>query len=609
MSPRDFLYRLRRSLEKIKISKKIAIVITFIVTLIFYLSPYWRSSNNRSLEYDELFMKNGLFEKLSFHKQAYDMFDANIKHEPLDVDEKPYKEFIGNGYFGITLDYDSPIYVKGNRALSIPIYWHPVIKIDIEAPSQVATVVNYKNGIAYRYECFSNRLQSSIKYFAFRGLPKILVQDIELTNPTDFVLYAKLKQHSLKSHGWSMYSTRPIKLADPAESYIVESGISTSTSDNPIYGVSITYSQFPINVKVAPHSIYKLRIIISIEYLALKNSLEFSGVRSTLEKKSIESILKISHYENIEKTHIDIWEKLWSTGFSISKSKASGVLNGDLINATVYNVLSSVRAPSYEITSSPVVLAKVASSLSYVEGCYGANHDTLQAVGLWSNLSSIEKIYNAVSLWIITLEKQGCHNLVNAGASGVAQAMVLSFGNFRFSNQHLEFNMHPKFLHRDFHFRRLNYGNMTHINVTVSVQENNKAIISVAIDRSDKNYYACDGGCLDEPVLLGPEYKTFPVKLTDPVTGILYLTYDKKHMEDLKHAIHVKEVSEAPAHEHHVLALHKHGHRLGGLPTFFWVAIGCLIVIFHLFLFKLIYNEYFNWQDKSRIKYGKLAYK
>lgn len=106
-------------------------------------------------------------------------------------------------------------------------------------------------------------------------------------------------------------------------------------------------------------------------------------------------------------------------------------------------------------------------------------------------------------------------------------------------------------------------------------------------------------------------------------------------MEDLKHAIHVKEVSEginfdsyfviqsvlyiitnfnnnnilAPAHEHHVLALHKHGHRLGGLPTFFWVAIGCLIVIFHLFLFKLIYNEYFNWQDKSRIKYGKLAYK
>lgn len=51
--------------------------------------------------------------------------------------------------------------------------------------------------------------------------------------------------------------------------------------------------------------------------------------------------------------------------------------------------------------------------------------------------------------------------------------------------------------------RRLNYGNMTHINVTVKVQEDNKAVIFVAIDRSDRNYYACDGGCLDEPVLLG----------------------------------------------------------------------------------------------------------
>lgn len=78
--------------------------------------------------------------------------------------------------------------------------------------------------------------------------------------------------------------------------------------------------------------------------------------------------------------HIDIWEKLWSTGFSISTSKATDVLNGDLINATMYNVLSSVRAPSFEIFTSPTVLANVSNSLSYVEGCYGANHDTLYVI-------------------------------------------------------------------------------------------------------------------------------------------------------------------------------------------------------------------------------------
>ena len=54
----------------------------------------------------------------------------------------------------------------------------------------------------------------------------------------------------------------------------------------------------------------------------------------------------------------------------------------------------------------------------------------------------------------------------------------------------------------------------------------------------------------------------------------------------------------APAHEHHVMALHRHGHHYGGLPMLFWVCIGILIVIFHLFLFKLIFNEYCDRGDK-----------
>ena len=48
----------------------------------------------------------------------------------------------------------------------------------------------------------------------------------------------------------------------------------------------------------------------------------------------------------------------------------------------------------------------------------------------------------------------------------------------------------------------------------------------------------------------------------------------------------------APAHEHHVIELHKHGNKLGGLPMIFWVSIGSLIVIFHVFLFKMIWQEY-----------------
>lgn len=303
---------------------------------------------------------------------------------------------------------------------------------------------------------------------------------------------------------------------------------------------------------------------------------------------------------------MNVWSQLWSTGITISYSKAADAINGDKINATMYYILSQVSSPYHEETTTRQKKAELANSLFYAEGCFGGYH-TLQADNLWRELSTVDDVNTAVSLWLLTLEKQGCHNLIKAGASGVVQAMVLSFGALRFSNQHLEFNIHPKYLHRDYTFRRLSYGNLTHVNISVVVQEDNKAVLYVALDRSDKSYYACDGGCLDDPVLLGPQKKMFPVKLTDPVTAILYVTYDKQHMEELRHTIHLKEIVEAPAHEHHVIALHKHGHHLGGLPTLFWVSICFLIVTFHLFLFKLIYNEYCGQQqDKYRTRYGKL---
>ena len=220
-------------------------------------------------------------------------------------------------------------------------------------------------------------------------------------------------------------------------------------------------------------------------------------------------------------------------------------------------------------------------------------------------MTKIEEANAVVKSWILTMEKQGCHNLIKAGSSGIVQSMVLSFGGFRFSNQHLEFNIHPKYLHRDFSFRRLNYGNMTHVNITVTVRDDNKAQIEVSLDRSDRTYYACDAGCLDTPVQLSQMTRVFPVKLTEPLTSVLYITSDKQHMEDLRHAIHVKEIIEAPAHEHHLLLLHRHGSNLGGLPTFFWIAICAIIVIFHVFLCKLIVKEYCDPPELKRYRYSK----
>lgn len=93
-------------------------------------------------------------------------------------------------------------------------------------------------------------------------------------------------------------------------------------------------------------------------------------------------------------------------------------------------------------------------------------------------------------------------------------------------------------------YSRIWYGNATHLNVSVVVGEDNKAVMYVALDRKDKDYFACDAGCLDAPVELGVQKQSFPVKITDPVTSILYITSDKRHAEELHFSIHVKEILE-----------------------------------------------------------------
>lgn len=92
--------------------------------------------------------------------------------------------------------------------------------------------------------------------------------------------------------------------------------------------------------------------------------------------------------------------------------------------------------------------------------------------------------------------------------------------------------------------RRIWYGNSTHVNISVVVGENNKASLFAALDRKDKDYFACDAGCVDPPVELGPQKQQFPVKITDPVTSILYITSDRQHAEELHLSIHVKEIIE-----------------------------------------------------------------
>ena len=46
-----------------------------------------------------------------------------------------------------------------------------------------------------------------------------------------------------------------------------------------------------------------------------------------------------------------------------------------------------------------------------------------------------------------------------------------------------------------------------HLCIAVVVKDDNKAALLVALDRRDKDYYACDAGCVDPPARLSTQYK------------------------------------------------------------------------------------------------------
>ncbi|XP_030383589.1 uncharacterized protein KIAA2013 homolog [Scaptodrosophila lebanonensis] len=556
-------------------------------------------------------------------------YDANIRHVSPLPGERDFTPYVGNGYIGLEVAHDAALNIKHGRAMQLPIRFHPVISVSQNnggpgnGGQKESTVVEYLTGMVHRFQCFSGYFVS-YTYYAHRTYRNVLMQELQITNTRNLLEDIELIMPRVRL---PQAATRTIPLSEPVPagmlSYTeleVVTGTVQPSADDPSKFIVISIVKPQLEPKLQLRKRGTVRIIypLAIHYskpvveAQLKATMESTEQQATqamtkvLQKLSAKTAGSLYSINSFRQEHINVWTDLWATGFSISTSKAEQSLNGDRINATMYAVLSQVRSFEFEemAANSPAIRDDIAKALTYAEGCYDSYH-TLQAENLWRDMSTLENLNGLVSSWMVTLEKQGCHNLIRAGASGVIQAMVLSFGSFRFSNQHLECNMHPKFLHRDFHFRRLNYGNKTHVNVTIIVKEDNKAVINVALDRSDRSYYACDGGCLDDPVLLTQNRRQFPVKLTEPLTAILYITEDKQHMEELHHAIHVKEVVEAPAHEQHVIALHKHGHQLGGLPTLFWVSVCAIIIVFHIFLCKLIIKEYCEPSDKLRYRYNK----
>lgn len=260
--------------------------------------------------------------------------------------------------------------------------------------------------------------------------------------------------------------------------------------------------------------------------------------------------------------------------------------SSETVNMTLYYVLSTVPAPLLDPLISGEDREKIEASLNYADHCF-SGHATMHAQNLWPpKLTSVTQILQLSDLWKLTLQKRGCKGLVTAGVHGLMQGMVLSFGGLQFTENHLQFQADPDVLHNSYSLRGIHY-NKDLINLAVLLDAEGKPFLHVSVKFQDKpvRLYACEAGCMNEPVELTSEARghTFPVMVTQPITPLLYISTDLVHLQDLRHTLHLKAIL---AHEEHMAKQYP------GLPFLFWFSVASLITLFHLFLFKLIYNEY-----------------
>ncbi|XP_076471701.1 uncharacterized protein KIAA2013 homolog isoform X2 [Babylonia areolata] len=597
------------SLGSLNRSRKVVLIILFVLALFYYLVPYFFGGSSTTFQPDTV--EECLEERLSEFHTAIGAGDAFVQHERVQEGETHNVIYVGNGRMAVSVNSANGLFIRLNRALSLPVKYWPLVFANIKKERVLETnVLDIRSGLAYKIQAVRNPsgcIHSGSQVYAHRSRPSYLVQDIRIQNPTKYAIQVEFDQ--VGASGWTGAVTEMKQVSSQTGQtvqYRVSRGLVEIPESESVVAVAIgSVVMKDTAVTILPGTTQTYHLLTVVHYTKPAARADAEGYLASLVTQVDQDMSKGLGFadKHLRQQHTRVWGKLWESGFSISHSKAAGMVNGDKVNRTLYYVLSNVPAPMHDLSTSKKDRAAIEKVLHYPDRCY-QGHYTIDAETLWIEPEDEDEIARVVTTWMITLEKHGCEFMVQAGAEGVLQAMILSLGALHFHNQHLELNMDPRNLHRDFVFRRLNYGNNTHVNISVTVGDDNKASIYVSLDRNDRPYYACDAGCLDMPVQLSNAWQRFPVKLTEPLTGILYITADKQHMEELKHSIHVKEIKEAPAHEHHVLALHKHGHHFGGLPTLFWVSIAFLIIIFHMFLFKLIYNEYCQGQERYRSRYN-----
>ncbi|KAL8198274.1 UNVERIFIED_CONTAM: hypothetical protein K2H54_003313 [Gekko kuhli] len=430
---------------------------------------------------------------------------------------------------------------------------------------------------------------------AHRGRPHLYLQRLAIINPTDrqvaFEVSGPLSAASLTLGGGAAGSggkfvTSLEKVGD--RQFLLSSGRVLLPDSAKVVLVVVAAKKLVNRVQVAPKSQFD-ETLVSVVHTsepidASRLEDTFSKLREAAKREMLE-VLRM-RVDDLLQEHRKAWADLFISGVEMRKITDAHTPSSKTVNMTLYYVLSTTPAPLLDPLISGEEKEKMEATLNYADHCF-SGHATMHAENLWpAHLLSVSQVLLLSDLWKLTLQKRGCKGLLAAGAHGLMQGMVLSFGGLQFTENHLQFQADPDVLHNSYSLRGIHY-NKDSINLAVLLDAEGKPFLHVSVKSQEKpvQLYACEGGCSNEPVELTSEPRghTFPVMVTQPITPLLYISTDLVHLQDLRHTLHLKAIL---AHEEHMAKQYP------GLPFLFWFSVASLITLFHLFLFKLIYNEY-----------------
>uniref|UniRef100_A0A8C6V2F6 Si:dkeyp-104h9.5 n=1 Tax=Neogobius melanostomus TaxID=47308 RepID=A0A8C6V2F6_9GOBI len=507
--------------------------------------------------------------------------------EPLDT---PFVS--GNGHILLDLDSNRLWVSASSQPGSAPVHqtqFAPRVGVRLEGQrvEARARLLWFRKGAVLSVRCVSSSPQPrecvSIReeFIAHRSQPNLFIQRIHIHNPSERLASVEL---SHESHGGQFSSS--VEKAEEVDVLLSSGRVQLEKGRMVLVVVVSRKLGARIQVGAKSEHIDNILSVVRTSEPIEPSKLEetFSALREGAKKELLE-LLRLS-VDELVLHHQQAWMDLFISGVEMRRITDSHTPSSRTVNSTLYYTLSASAAPLLDRRLATEERSRLESSLNYADHCF-SGHATMHAENLWpERLSSAAHILQLVTLWTLTLQKRGCKVLVAAGAHGVMQGMVLSFGGLQFTENHLQFQADPDVLHNSYALRGIHY-NQDLLSLAVLLDVDGKPFLHVSVKPQEKpvKLYACEAGCMNEPVELTSELKghTFPVMVTQPITPLLYISTDLQHLQDLRHTLHLKAIL---AHEEHM------ANRYPGLPFLFWFSVASLITLFHLFLFKLIYNEY-----------------